>query len=215
MISFLISIFLIWRISLFFVAWLGEQILKFAPRFPYADIFLIPSKLPAWMWSFANFDGVHYLTIAKQGYSAQFTQVFFPLYPLLIKFVNLLFPFLNPIIVSLLISNIFFLLCLIMLWKLLRLDYSIAGIKWMMLFLVFFPMSFFFGSLYTESLFLFLVFAAFYAARQKKWWLAGIFGGLASATRLVGIFLLPALLWEWHMYKIKGKNQKSKLQFKA
>ena len=75
MISFLISIFLIWRISLFFVAWLVEQILKFAPRFPYADIFLIPSKLPAWMWSFANFDGVHYLTIAKQGYSAKFTQV--------------------------------------------------------------------------------------------------------------------------------------------
>jgi len=59
--------------------------------------------------------------------------------------------------------------------------------------------------------------ASFYAARIKKWWLAGLLGGLASATRLVGIVLLPALLWEWWQEKVKspfgprssGRGQKS------
>jgi len=50
---------------------------------------------------------------------------------------------------------------------------------------------------YTESLFLMLVIGSFYAARKNRWLMAGILGGLASYTRLVGIFLFPALLYEW------------------
>jgi len=65
------------------------------------------------------------------------------------------------------------------------------------LFLLVFPTSFFFGAAYTESLFLVLILGSFYAARKKNWWLAGVLGAFASATRIVGIFLLPALLWEW------------------
>ena len=37
----------------------------------------------------------------------------------------------------------------------------------------------------------------FLAARKKKWALAGMLGAVASATRIVGIFLFPALVWQW------------------
>ena len=54
--QFTLGIFLIWRIGLFFIAAIGEKILSFSPSFPYSDIYLIPSGLPHWLWSFANFD---------------------------------------------------------------------------------------------------------------------------------------------------------------
>src|SRR3989338_1304620 len=107
--SFIFLSFLTWRILLFICSYIGSLLLEFRPRFPYSDIWLIPSGLPSWIWSFANFDGVHYLTIASQGYWAQFTQVFFPFYPVILSlFSNLLF-FINPLGASILASNIFFL----------------------------------------------------------------------------------------------------------
>src|SRR5207248_6926983 len=49
-----------------------------------------------------------------------------------------------------------------------------------------FPTAFFFSAIYTESLFLALTVAAFYAARRQRWALAGLCGGLAAATRNTG-----------------------------
>ena len=212
--KYIFGLFIFWRTYLFFVAWLGERILTFSPTFPYSDVFLLPSKLPSWIWSFANFDGVHYLTIIKQGYSSQFTQVFFPLYPLIIRFFSGVFYWINSILAGLIVTNAFFLMAMFVFFKLVRLDYRDKLANWSILFLLIFPTSFFFASLYTESLFILLVFLAFYTARKKKWWLAGLFGGLASATRLAGIFLLPALLWEWQQEKLKIKNEKLKMTIK-
>lgn len=212
----IISSLIIWRLILFFDAYLASSYLPFRPRFPYSDVLLIPSKLPFWIWSFANFDGVHYLTIAKNGYSAQFTQVFFPFYPFIIGFISKIFPFLNEIVVGLCISSISFIFFIYYFVRLLRLNYKDNSIIWILLFLIFFPTSFYFGSLYTESLFMLLIISSFYYARINRWWLAGILGAFASATRPIGIFLLPALMWEWQKencskYKvlsIKYKNKK-------
>jgi hypothetical protein len=195
MVRFILFRFLIWRLALFIVAALAARLLIFSPSYPYWESILAPSGLPIWLWSWAGFDGVHYLTIAAYGYSAQFTQAFFPLYPLLIKIIS---PFWGGHLVmsGLLASNLFFLLALFLFYKLLILDFK-KNIYWMITFVFIFPTSFFFGAFYNESLFISLVFASFLAARQKNWWIAGIFGGLASATRLVGVFLLPALFVEW------------------
>jgi len=206
--GYILELFLFWRVFLFFVAWLGGEFLPFSPRFPYSDVYLIPSGLPSWIWSFANFDGVHYLTIATKGYTAQFTQAFFPLYPMLIKIVRTLLN-INPIIIGLIISNIFFFLSLFVFHKLLSLDFGKETVRWSLLFLIIYPVSFYFGSLYTESLFLFLVITSFYAARKKRWWVAGILSGLASATRLVGVLLLPALIWEHYKLKTQMSNVKT------
>lgn len=207
----ILGYFLIWRTGLFLTAWLGSYFMKFNPTFPYADIFLQPSGLPVWVWSFANFDGVHYLTISLSGYSSQFTQVFFPLYPILITLIHRLLPFIHTIVIGLSISNISFLASLLLFWKLLCLDYKKETIVWILPFLIFFPTSFFFGSIYTESLFLLFMLVSFYSARKGKWWLAGFSGGLASATKLIGIYLLPALLWEWYTTR-KSNNQSLPMQ---
>jgi len=139
------------------------------------------------------------LAIARQGY-LQFQQAFFPFYPLLIRF---LARFLKDYLFSsLLISHLAFLAVMYLFYRLTKLDFGQKAARMAVLFLLLFPTSFYFGSAYTEALFLALVLASFYAARRRAWLWMGIFGGLASATRLVGIFLLPALIVErWQAQK--------------
>ena len=149
-----------------------------------------------WVYSRENFDGMHYTYIARRGYG-YLEQAFFPLYPNLMRHLMSL-PFLNnAVTVGILISEASFLVGLYLFTKLIRLDYSPQVVKWTVLALLFFPVSFFFTSIYTEGLFFLLTIAAFYSARTRHWLLAGIFGALASYTRFIGIFLLPALFLEW------------------
>lgn len=206
MTSFLLIVFILWRVSLFAAAYLSSLFLPFSPRFPYADVFLYPSGLPRFIWAFAGFDGVHYLTIAQKGYQAQFTQVFFPLYPLLLTIFSKILSFASPVLLGISLSSILFLVSFFIFCRLLFLDYRSPQIKWMVLFLAAFPASFFFGSLYTESLFLVFVLSSFYLARRKKWMAAGFIAALASLTRLAGIFLLPALLFEYYSQNKKRVN---------
>ncbi len=65
---------------------------------------------------------------------------------------------------------------------------------WIATFLLFlFPTAFYLGAYYTESLFIFLILLAFYAVQKKLWLLAGIATLLTTATRVVGVFIIPAL----------------------
>ena len=173
----IIGVFLSWRISLFLVSFVAQKFLPFKKSFPYADTILIPSGLPSWLWAWSGFDGVHYLTIAKSGYDGFGTQVFFPLYPMFINLINRLVP--NILISGLLISNLSILLAAMVLYKMTK-------NKWAVAFLFAFPFSFYFGSVYTESLFLLLVLLTFSYSK--------VFSFLAGATRLAGIFLAP---WGW------------------
>ncbi len=76
-------------------------------------------------------------------------------------------------------------------------DYTKVQAYQVITFLLVFPTSFFFGSIYSETLFLLLSVAAFYFARKRMWMLAGICGFLLAITRIVGIFILPALIIEF------------------
>lgn len=194
----ILPLFIFWRVWIFVIAFLGESILPiFGNRFPYVDL-LKESSLPHWIWSFGNFDGVHYLRIAQDGYAYQYTQVFFPLYPIMIRLFSDIFslPFL---ISALLIANLAFLLTLYFFYKLLLLDFEPKVARWALIFLLSFPTSFFFGAVYTESLFLLLVITSFYTARKGDFFLSGLLGGFASATRLFGLLLFPVLLYEFYI----------------
>lgn len=206
----LFFLFIIWRISLFLLAFLGPSLIPvWGNRFPYVQEQLISTKLPYWLWSWGNFDGVHYLTIAKTFYSAYYTQTFFPFYPLLVRIFAKTIFFNNFLVSSLFISNISFILSLYFFRKLLILDRYKNYLSWIFIFLLLFPTSFYFGSIYSEGLFLLLIFASFYFARTKKWFLSALFGILASATRLFGVFLLFALLTE---YFIQNKGKKKEIK---
>jgi len=82
----IIKLFITWRLSLFLIAFVSIFLItKFGARFPYVDRVLEITNLPSWIWGFGNFDGVHYLRIAQNGYTSDYSQAFFPLFPLLRK----------------------------------------------------------------------------------------------------------------------------------
>jgi hypothetical protein len=73
--------------------------------------------------------------------------------------------------------------------------------------LAFFPTSFFFNAVYTESLFLALSAGAVWAARVKgNAPLASILAGLSSATRSLGVLLLIPLVEEWAERRWYGRR---------
>lgn len=203
----------LWRTILFGISFVTSEIYQFTPRFPYSNIYLIPTGLPQWIWAWANFDGVHYLTIATRGYFAQFTQAFFPLYPLLTHLVATIL-FKQYIFAGIGLSFVCFCIATVYFNKLLLLDYKKEIVIKILLAMFLFPTSFYFAALYTEGLFFLLTILSFWFARRDKWVFAGICGGLAALTRITGIFLLPALLLEWLlMYRknILFRRQKNRI----
>lgn len=149
------------------------------------------------MW--ANFDGLQYLNLAKYGYGVPQTAsayAYFPLYPWLISFFNL---FGSYIWSGLFISHLSLILAIFYLYKLIKLDYSSKIANTTILLLMLFPTAFFFGSVYSESLFLLLIVLTFYSIRKKHFFLGCIFAALASITKVTGIFLWPAILYEFYL----------------
>ena len=88
-----------------------------------------------------------------------------------------------------------FALAMVALFYLARLDLPRRHAERAVLLTAVFPFAFFFGLVYTESLFLLLTVLSFYGFRTRRWWLGGAAGALATATRVNGILLLPALAW--------------------
>lgn len=200
--------FFTWRIALFFIAFLSIYLLPvFGARFPYADRVLEITHLPYWIWGFGNFDGVHYLRIAQDGYLAQYSQVFFPLFPILIRFFSFIFPripnldtniFTDPAYFysGIILSNAFFLGALFVFYKLINLDFKKDVSFLSIILLLVFPTSFFFGSIYTESLFLLLAISSVYLIRKGNFFWAAILISLATVTRITGVILIPLYLVE-------------------
>ena len=200
-----LKIVTIWRVIVTFFAWVGIQILPFKDSFPYRETILEPFGHPLF-YSWANFDGVHYLGIASDGYWANFTQAFFPVYPWLIRVVDLAVN--NLLLSGLLFSHVSLIFALTIFYRLLRLDYNQKISKRSILLMLVFPTSFFFGSFYTESFFFLLTVCSFYFMRKKMDKTAYLFAAIASGTRLVGAFLFPALLYEQWSRLTKKQQQK-------
>jgi len=156
-------------------------------------------------------DAVWYLNIARDGYEKQefntdqqHNWAFFPLFPLIINAAARItgeFP-----LTASLLSNIFFFAALMFLHQTAILFGSDnAGAARAVFYLAAFPTSYFFSFPFTESLFLLLTVASFYCAQRQMWWRAGALGAFASATRLAGLFLIPALLiLYWQRYRGRG-----------
>lgn len=213
----ILPLYLVWRAALFAIALVSIFVIsKYGGRFPYVDRVLQITHLPEWIWGFGGFDGVHYLRIAQNGYNAAYTPAFFPVFPLLVRLFTNFIPK-NPILdlslyvdpayfyTGLILSNAFFLIALYLIYKLFRLDYD-QKVSWSsLIFLLLFPTSFYLGSIYTEPLFLLLSALVLYESRKRNFLLAGIFCGIASATRIIGVLLAPVILIELFL-AIKNGN---------
>ncbi len=182
-----ISIFFVTRIGLFLLAYLSLNFIELSSNSPGG---VIPYNKIIGGWIY--WDSGWYQNIAEYGYQyeatavdTQFNVVFFPLYPLAIRLFNLIIP--KTHWSGLLISNISFLIGFISLYQIILRRFNKTVARHTILLLATFPFSFYFSTMYSESLFFCTIVVAFLFAQKKKWFWAAFFATLASACRSIGL----------------------------
>ena len=170
------------------------------PLYQREQLTVFGSTSPFWD-TFARYDTGHFEAIAWSGYApaegGRSNIAYFPVYPMLMRMVGRLFGrhhatyYLSGIAVS----WACFILAMVALYFLARLDLPRRRAERAVLLTMIFPFSFFFGVAYSESTFLLFVVLTFYCFRTRHWVLGGLCGAVATATRVPGIMMMPALAW--------------------
>lgn len=171
----------------------GQSIRR--PTVPAVGFYLqpVPGSVGHLLEPLFHWDGYWYILIADRGYSIHAaTTAFWPLYPLLIKAGYDLSKWPMPIL-GVILSNLALLGALLVLYRLVRLDYGDAVAGRTVWLLALFPTAFFFSAVYTESLFLLLTAASIYCGRTDRWGRAAAFGFLAALTRNTGVLVIIPL----------------------
>lgn len=148
-----------------------------------------------------NWDGYWYSLLANYGYGIYTSSAaFWPLYPLLL-WIGAQITNWDVAVVGLVISNVSFLFALILLYRLVRLDFSEEVARRTIWLTAFFPTAFYFSALYTESLFLLVTVASIYYGRTGRWGRASIALGLAALTRNTGVLvIIPLAIFLYRQY---------------
>lgn len=152
-----------------------------------------------------RWDTTLFTTIAQYGYTNLSRTALFPLYPLLERGLMHLTHG-NAFLAGLIISNLAGLGIFIVLYRLVTDDFNAEQAARTVLYLALFPTAFYLASGYNESLFIFFSICVFYNVRRGHWWLAGLFGLLASLTRSAGILLFVPFYYEYlrqHEFQLK------------
>ncbi len=156
-----------------------------------------------------RWDAVHYLDIGTRGYHGT-DMAFFPLFPLLVGILGKMMG--NHLIAGMLVSTAAFFFGLLFLYKLVEHEFDRSVARRAIFYVSIFPTAVFFSAVYTESLFFMLTVASFYYMRERRWWLAGAIGLLASMTRVEGILLVVPFAIEWYgAHKADMRNNLSTL----
>lgn len=147
--------------------------------------------------SLSQWDARWFLQIAMHGYEeVPQAAAFFPVYPAVVHGVAWLTG-------SILVAGVLVSLAsgAVGAWLLAQIARPLLGARGAhdaVLYLALYPVGFVLTSLYSEGLFLALAAGSFLAAMRGRPLLAGVLGGFATGTRLIGLALLPALallLW--------------------
>lgn len=202
----IICLFIIWKVLFLFILIISFEAI------PLYSHHLLGGGLDKYLYSYyilpwANFDGEHFIAIAQFGYQ-QYTHAFFPLYPKIISLIKFIpkATMLHLAVTGLIVSSVSFIGALILFYKLLKLDYAPKFSLGVITILLLFPTAYYFNAVYSESLFLMLVTGSFLFFRKKHYFWAGVFGFLASLTRIFGVLLFASFLIEVFVYKIPLKR---------
>ena len=156
----------------------------------------------SWFWdTFARFDTGYYEGIAWGGYApvagGRSNIAYFPVYPMLMRLVGRVWGrhHATYFLAGIAVSWVCFVLAMVSLYYLARLDLPRRRAERAVLLTAVFPFAFFFGVAYSESTFLLFTVLAFYLFRTRRWMLGGLCGAVATATRVPGILMVPALAW--------------------
>jgi hypothetical protein len=176
------------------------------PSPPYGELPPPLTGLAHWIVEpLRTWDALWYRLIALEGYGGGVQSAkaaFWPLLPGIMRGGNSLTGW-SVDSVGYLVANLSFLGALLVLYRLIALDYGDEAVARRTLWtLALFPTAFYFAAAYTESLFLFLSAGALYLWRRNLLWLAGVVGIGAALARSGGVFLiLPFLALLWDRYR--------------
>jgi len=157
----------------------------------------VDGRAPSWR----QWDAIWYERIAEVGYrhaaelSGQST-AFFPLYPLAVRGVDAALPG-GATVAAVAVSGAAYLGALAVLHRLCAEEFDAVVARRALWLVAAFPTAFFLAVGYNMALGLLLTVSAVYALRRQQWWAAGLFGGLATATRSSAVLLLVAFGYEY------------------
>ncbi len=164
-------------------------------------------RTPHAFWdTFARYDAGWYNQIATGGYAyaagGRNNLAFFPLYPLLMRWGGKMlggeqqdFYF-----AGIIVSWVAFAIAMPLVYRLARLDLPHESALRAVAYAAVFPSAYFFGVVYSESLFYLGLVGAVLALRTRNWVWAAIAGSVMTATRVNGIMFVPALaLMAWQL----------------
>ncbi|XP_074601191.1 phosphatidylinositol glycan anchor biosynthesis class V [Brevipalpus obovatus] len=157
---------------------------------------------------YTRWDSQYFLSIAKDGYYSERLIVFFPLYPLLTRYLEKIIfnrvkdGFASLVISSILLNHTLFLISSILLFKLSmrifhnspvnsRIQKALEAVQYF----CFNPASIFFSACYSESLFMTLTLAALLSLEAARPFCSAMFFGLACLTRSNGLFAVIFLVY--------------------
>ena len=131
-------------------------------------------------------DSDMYNRIADNGYTDSYLTAFFPMIPLIIRFLS------GYGLIA--VNQICFFVSLVLLKKIMDEEYKSKNTSIVLLIFAFSPVSYFALVCYTESVFFFLTLFAFYLFMKNKYpWLMGIIIGLSVFTRNTGSIVFFAI----------------------
>ncbi|MEA5534600.1 mannosyltransferase family protein [Crocosphaera sp. XPORK-15E] len=146
---------------------------------------------------FSAWDSSFYQQIAANNYDGLGENpganvAFFPLFPLLIRG-GMLLGF-SSNVVGTLINNAAFLGTLFVLYYWVKRTNGMLAARWATAILAWCPLSIFGTVVYSEGLFLFFSTSALFAFERQNYRQTALWGILATATRITGLALMPALI---------------------
>lgn len=161
----------------------------------------------AWFRGFAAWDGGWYLAIARHGYAELPHAAFFPLYPLLVRYGAALSGG-DLATVGFVISNLCFLVALLVLYRLAAELFDEAVAQRAMVLIAVYPMALFNHAVYTESLNLLATSLFFYLLLKDRWFSAILVVAVASAGKQLTVVLgLVALIYLVRSYRKLPRRQ--------
>jgi hypothetical protein len=147
----------------------------------------------------SRWDTGFYISIVEEGYKFEGAPLpsvaFFPLLPLMMR---LVLPLVGDVAMAgILVSNLALLLAAVLFYRMVAESHGPAVADRAVWYLLIFPTAFFGAAVYSESLFLLTTIGGWYFARHGRWGVAALFATAAGLTRLIGVIVIPLLLWEW------------------
>jgi hypothetical protein len=207
LLSDLFSIFLATRLCFVLLTYFGRALMRDPALVGPGRTGFSGYLLDSWFYR----DSQWFQQIVAAGYSyygagVRSTVAFFPVYPALVRLLTQLTG-LSVDLAAMAVANVAFLVALVFMHKLCAREYGEATARRAVLYMAIFPTAFFSFAPYSESTFLLFAIASLYFMRTERWWLAGLFGGIAAGTRILGFLLFILFVVEYaRSIRIDGRR---------